>query len=114
MEEPYLRIPYFYSDQYDFSMEYAGYAPTFDRVAFRGDPAGSAFVAFWLDDGRVVAGMNASVAGASDAGASVNASIAALVASRERVAVERLIDPGVPLDELDSLRLSADFTAPRG
>ncbi|HET7026122.1 MAG TPA: FAD-dependent oxidoreductase [Candidatus Limnocylindrales bacterium] len=105
MQEPYRRIPYFYSDQYDLSMEYAGYAPTFDRVAFRGDPASDAFVAFWLEDGRVVAGMNANVP-------NVNESIAALVASRERVAVERLIDPDVALGDLGSLTLSADFTAP--
>lgn len=94
--EPYARIPYFYSDQYDLGMEYAGYAPTWDRVVFRGEPAGRAFVAFWLLDGRVVAGMNANVWQVNDA-------IAALVASKERVAVERLMDPTVQLDDLEAL-----------
>jgi len=94
--EPYARIPYFYSDQYDLGMEYAGFAPTWDQVVFRGEPAGRAFVAFWLKDGRVLAGMNANVWQVNDA-------IAALVASRERVAIERLIDPTIQLDDLEAL-----------
>ena len=35
--EPYTRVPYFYSDQYDVGMEYSGYAPDWDEVIFRGD-----------------------------------------------------------------------------
>ena len=42
-------------------MEYAGYARTWDRVVFRGDPASREFIAFWLVDDRVVAGMNVNV-----------------------------------------------------
>ncbi len=96
MAEPYRRIPYFYSDQYDLGMEYAGYAPAWERVVFRGDTASRTFVAFWLAGGRVVAGMNANVWKVNDA-------IAALVASSEPVNVERLVDPAVPLDDLDAL-----------
>lgn len=101
--EPYLRIPYFYSDQYDLGMEYAGYAPKWDRVVFRGEPANREFVAFWLKDERVAAGMNANVWKVNDA-------IAALVASREKVAIERLRDPAVALDDLDALLLPAGKT----
>ena len=54
--EPYTRVPYFYSDQFDLSLEYAGFPVAFERVAFRGDPASGKFLAFWLSDGRVVAG----------------------------------------------------------
>jgi UPF0288 family protein (methanogenesis marker protein 3) len=57
----YDRIPYFFSDQYDVGMEYSGYAPSWDEVVFRGDRDGGEFVAFWLSDGRVVAGMNVNV-----------------------------------------------------
>ncbi len=103
--EPYAQIPYFYSDQYDLGMEYAGYAPAWDEVVFRGDPANRAFVAFWLRDGRVVAGMNANVW-------QVNGAIAAIVGSAEKVDVERLVDPAVPLDDLEALLLRAEMAAP--
>ncbi|HJT63140.1 MAG TPA: FAD-dependent oxidoreductase [Candidatus Limnocylindria bacterium] len=93
--EPYARIPYFYSDQYDLGMEYAGHARSWDRVVFRGDIATRAFIAFWLLEGRVVAAMNANMG-------PVNASLATLVASRNQVTADRLLDPQVPLDEIVS------------
>jgi len=64
----YDRVPYFYSDQYDLGMEYSGYVEPggYDQVVFRGstEVAGQKapeFVAFWVNDGRVLAGMNANV-----------------------------------------------------
>src|SRR5262249_41757074 len=56
----YDAVPYFYSDQYDLGMETAGLPEpdTYDQVVYRGDLAGRAFIAFWLSDGMVVAGMN--------------------------------------------------------
>jgi 3-phenylpropionate/trans-cinnamate dioxygenase ferredoxin reductase component len=91
----YDRLPYFFSDQYDVGMEYAGFARTWDRVVFRGDPATREFIAFWLVEDRVVAGMNANVWDVTDA-------IQRLI--RERVAVDdrRLADPDVSLDDLVS------------
>jgi 3-phenylpropionate/trans-cinnamate dioxygenase ferredoxin reductase component len=61
--EPYQRLPYFYSDQYDVGMEFVGVAEPGARVVFRGDPAGREFIAFWVRpaDGRVVAAMNVNV-----------------------------------------------------
>ena len=53
------RVPYFFTDQYDLGMEYAGYVEPggYAQVVFRGDVPGREFVAFWLDgDGRVLAG----------------------------------------------------------
>ncbi len=35
----YEKVPYFYSDQYDFGMEYRGWAPRYDQVVLRGDAA---------------------------------------------------------------------------
>lgn len=87
---PYDRIPYFFSDQYDIGMEYSGYATSWDEVVFRGDPASREFIAFWLKDGRVAAGMNVNVWGVAD-------SIAALVAGKRHVDRARLTDPGVDL-----------------
>ena len=57
----YDRLPYFFSDQYDVGMEYSGFARAWDRVVFRGDPASREFIAFWLVEDRVVAGMNVNV-----------------------------------------------------
>lgn len=60
------RLPYFFTDQYDLGMEYVGHAePTGEGVAaevvVRGDLAAREFIAFWVRDGRVVAGMNVNV-----------------------------------------------------
>jgi 3-phenylpropionate/trans-cinnamate dioxygenase ferredoxin reductase subunit len=57
----YDRIPYFFSDQYDMGMEYSGWPLPWDQVAFRGDPASGAFVAFYLDHGVVTGGVNVNV-----------------------------------------------------
>jgi 3-phenylpropionate/trans-cinnamate dioxygenase ferredoxin reductase component len=89
----YERLPYFFSDQYDVGMEYAGYATRWDEVVFRGDPASREFIAFWLEHGCVVAGMNVNVWDVTDA-------IQALIRSRTPVDLRRLRDPDVPLEAL--------------
>ena len=89
----YDRIPYFFSDQYDVGMEYSGYATSWDQVAFRGDPATGEFMAFWLHENRVLAGMNVNVW-------DVNEHVQALIRSRRPVELEALRDPGVPLESL--------------
>ena len=91
----YDRIPYFFSDQYDAGMEYSGFAPEWDEVVFRGDREGGEFIAFWLRDARVVAGMNVNVW-------DVNDHIQALIRSRQPVTVAALADPDTPLDSLAS------------
>jgi len=60
-DQPYDRLPYFFSDQYDVGMEYSGYAADFDEVVFRGDIPNREFIAYWLKDGVVKAGMNVNV-----------------------------------------------------
>ena len=90
---PYARLPYFYSDQYDLSMEYSGFAATWDRVVVRGDPAARQFIAFWLKDQRVVAGMNANVW-------DVTEPIQALIRGGLPVDPARLADPDIPLDQV--------------
>jgi 3-phenylpropionate/trans-cinnamate dioxygenase ferredoxin reductase component len=89
----YERVPYFFSDQYDVGMEYAGHSAPGDTVVFRGDPATREFIAFWLRDGRVTAGMNVNVW-------DVNEHLQELVRSGASVGPERLRNPDVPLDEL--------------
>lgn len=55
------RLPYFFSDQYDLGMEYLGnIGPDgYDQVVLRGTPEKAIFTAFWLSEGRVLAGMHA-------------------------------------------------------
>ena len=91
----YDRVPYFYTDQYDLGMEYAGYVEPggYDQVIFRGDVERREFIAFWLARGRVLAGMNVNVW-------DVNDTIQALVRSGHPVDTGRLADPGVPLQDL--------------
>lgn len=48
--EEYDELPYFFTDQYELGMEYAGYASGSQRVVFSGDVAGREFVTFWRDD----------------------------------------------------------------
>ena len=92
-EEPYDRIPYFFSDQYDVGMEYSGLARGSDEVVFRGDPASRELIAFWIADGRVAAGMNVNVWDVTDA-------IQRVIRSRAPVDGGRLADPDVPLEQL--------------
>jgi len=92
-DEPYDHVPYFFSDQYDVGMEYSGYAPRWDRVVFRGDPAGREFIAFWLQGDRLLAAMNVNVWDVSDA-------LREVLAARVAVDDAALADPDVPLDRL--------------
>jgi 3-phenylpropionate/trans-cinnamate dioxygenase ferredoxin reductase subunit len=89
------RVPYFFSDQYDLGMEYSGYAEPggYDRVVFRGDVPGREFVAFWLADGRVLAGMNVNIWDVTD-------DIQRLVRSGSPIDPDRLTNPTVQLTDL--------------
>jgi 3-phenylpropionate/trans-cinnamate dioxygenase ferredoxin reductase component len=92
-EAPYDRLPYFYSDQYDVGMEYSGHARDWDRVVIRGDRDSGEFIAFWLHQRRVVAGMNVNVW-------DVNEHVQALIRSRREVDVAALADPDTPLQSI--------------
>jgi 3-phenylpropionate/trans-cinnamate dioxygenase ferredoxin reductase subunit len=92
-DEPYDRLPYFFSDQYDLGMEYTGLHRAADRVVFRGDPASREFIAFWLAGDRVTAAMNVNVW-------DVVEPIERLIRSRAAIDERRLIDPDVALAAL--------------
>jgi 3-phenylpropionate/trans-cinnamate dioxygenase ferredoxin reductase subunit len=91
----YDQLPYFYTDQYDLGMEYSGLvAPGgYDQVVFRGDKDRREFIAFWLHQGRVLAGMNVNIW-------DVNDDVQALIRTGHVVDPARLADPGVPLNTL--------------
>jgi 3-phenylpropionate/trans-cinnamate dioxygenase ferredoxin reductase subunit len=91
-------IPYFYSDQYDVGMEYSGYVGRdgYDSVVYRGDRQSREFIAFWVKDGRVLAGMNVNVWDVQD---QIRALIKAGYEGKS-VDLDRLADPDSPLDGL--------------
>ena len=89
----YQKIPYFFSDQYDLGMEYSGFATRWDDVVYRGSKQDREVIVFWLDKGRVVAGMNVNVWDVAD-------DIAALVQAKRSVDPERLADVSVELSAL--------------
>jgi 3-phenylpropionate/trans-cinnamate dioxygenase ferredoxin reductase subunit len=90
----YEELPYFYTDQYDLGMEYVGHAGGgYDQVVVRGDLEARQFIAFWLRDGRVKAGMNVNVWDVTD-------SVKALIRSGQPIPAQALADPGTALDDL--------------
>ncbi|MGA5728599.1 NAD(P)/FAD-dependent oxidoreductase [Streptomyces seoulensis] len=91
----YDRVPYFFSDQYDLGLEYSGWAPpgSYDQVVLRGNAGKREFIAFWVREGRVLAGMNVNVW-------DVTEHIQRLIRSGAEVDVDALADPHVPLADL--------------
>ena len=88
-------LPFFYTDQYDLGMEYVGYTEDgqYDQVVIRGDVHARRFVALWVADRRVVAGMHANEWDATE-------HLDALVTSGRTIDLERLADPTIPLAEV--------------
>ncbi|MET8243079.1 FAD-dependent oxidoreductase [Streptomyces sp. NPDC005202] len=93
----YDRVPYFFSDQYDMGMEYSGWAPpgSYDEVVIRGDAGKREFIAFWVKEHRVLAGMNVNVWDVTDP-------IQRMIRTRAQVDTEALSDPHVPLESLSA------------
>jgi 3-phenylpropionate/trans-cinnamate dioxygenase ferredoxin reductase subunit len=95
----YDPIPFFFSDQYDAGLEYAGNVPrdAGAEIVLRGDPSSDEFMAFWVvpdgDGVRVLAGMHVNVWDTIDA-------VQKLVRERTVVDRDRLADPDVPLEDL--------------
>ncbi|HEV8143881.1 MAG TPA: FAD-dependent oxidoreductase [Methylomirabilota bacterium] len=59
-EQPYDYIHSFWSDQYEHTIEYVGFATSWDRLVFRGRPESRTFLGFYLKDGilRAAVGLN--------------------------------------------------------
>src|SRR2546421_2332539 len=90
---PYTKIPYFWSDQYDVSLEYRGHASGEHHIVWRGDRSGRRFSVFYLRGGRVhaVLSMNDKETGAAGAG---------LIESQREVDARTLADLSVDLQRL--------------
>jgi 3-phenylpropionate/trans-cinnamate dioxygenase ferredoxin reductase subunit len=90
-----VRPSYFYTDQYDLSMEYTGdIGPAgYDRVIFRRYAEPGQMIVFWLSEQRVQAGMNVNVWDVAE-------DIERLVQSARPINVDDLADPDIPLASL--------------
>jgi 3-phenylpropionate/trans-cinnamate dioxygenase ferredoxin reductase component len=100
--EPYDYMHSFWSDQYEHVVEYIGFAPTWDRLVFRGDPAGRKFLGFYLKDGVVRAAMGLDRGGDPEdpKGDSELAVVAGLIRDRVPADPGRLADESVDLKRL--------------
>lgn len=54
--EAYDSIPFFWSDQYEYGLQYYGNSLAWDQVVLRGQPEQGSFTAFYLKRGRIEAG----------------------------------------------------------
>jgi len=97
-EAPWDHLPYFFTDQYDLGMEYAGWLPpgAEPEVVVRGDLEGRECIVFWIVDGRVAAGMNVNIWDVTDP-------IQRLIRAGLKgvtVDLKQLADPEIPLISL--------------
>jgi 3-phenylpropionate/trans-cinnamate dioxygenase ferredoxin reductase subunit len=86
------RPSYFFTDQYDLSMEYTGdIGPSgYDQVIFRRYPDPRQLIVFWLSEQRIQAGMNINIWDVAD-------DIERLVQSPHPANTDDLADPDIPL-----------------
>ena len=100
--EPYDYLHTFWSDQYEHVVEYVGFAASWDRLVFRGDPASRKFLGFYLKDGLVRAAVGLDRGGDPEdpKGGSELAVVGDLIRKRVPAEPERLADEGVDLERL--------------
>jgi 3-phenylpropionate/trans-cinnamate dioxygenase ferredoxin reductase component len=90
---PYEEIPWFWSDQYEHSLQYAGFHTEWDELVVRGSMEQRNFVAFYRKDGRVLAAV------ALDRGRDLRRSIP-LIKAQEQVGAATLRNPDIDLRTL--------------
>ncbi|OLC15409.1 MAG: hypothetical protein AUH29_07895 [Candidatus Rokubacteria bacterium 13_1_40CM_69_27] len=104
-EQPYDYVHSFWSDQYEHSIEYVGFAARWDRLVFRGRPESRTFLGFYLKDGIVRAAVGLNRGGDPEDPKADGELRAAVNFVRNRVAV----DPAKLVDEdVDLRRLAVD------
>jgi 3-phenylpropionate/trans-cinnamate dioxygenase ferredoxin reductase subunit len=87
------RLPYFWSDQYDVSLEYRGHASGQDRAIWRGDREALHFSVFYIRDGRIHAVLSINDKKVNEVGGK-------LIESRRTVDEKTLADVSTDLSEL--------------
>jgi len=103
-EQPYDYLHSFWSDQYEHSIEYIGFAASWDRLVFRGHLERRQFLGFYLNEGRVRAAVGVNRGGDPEdpAGDGELKAVGALIRNRVTVDPMRLAD-----EEVDLRRLAA-------
>jgi 3-phenylpropionate/trans-cinnamate dioxygenase ferredoxin reductase component len=94
-DEPYDEIPWFWSDQYEHNLQYAGFHTQWDELVVRGSMEERNFVAFYRKDRRILAAV------ALNRGRDLRHSMP-LIRAREPVDAARLCDLDVDLRVLAS------------
>src|SRR5215203_1936441 len=92
-DELYDEVPWFWSDQYDFNLQYAGFHTEWDEFVVRGSMKERNFVAFYRKDGRVLAAV------AANQGRDLRRSMR-LIKAQNPVDATKLQDPNVDLRTL--------------
>ena len=102
--EPYDYLHSFWSDQYEHTLEYVGFAATWDRLVFRGRPESRAFLGFYLKDGilRAAVGLNRGGDPEDPNADSELKVVANLIRHRVAVDATRLADEDIDLHGLAS------------
>jgi 3-phenylpropionate/trans-cinnamate dioxygenase ferredoxin reductase subunit len=90
---PYEEIPWFWSDQYEHNLQYAGFHTEWDELVVRGRLEERSFVAFYRKDGRVLAAV------AIGRGRDLRRSVP-LIKAQEQVEAAMLRDPDIDLRTL--------------
>lgn len=94
---PYDPVPFFWSDQYEFGLQYYGSVAAWDDVVVRGRPHEGSFSAFYLQNGRVGA--------ACTVNRSRDMSAIKRLLGRSGIPAQKLADDAVPLNELVATEL---------
>jgi 3-phenylpropionate/trans-cinnamate dioxygenase ferredoxin reductase subunit len=92
-DTPYTKLPYFWSDQYDVSLEYRGQASGNDAAVWRGDRENLTFTVFYLRDGLVEGVLSMNDSKTNEVGGK-------LIETRRPVAASALQDASVDLADL--------------
>ena len=90
---PYTKVPYFWSDQYDVSLEYRGHASGESRAIWRGDREGQTFSVFYFTNGLIDAVLSMNDKKTNELGGK-------LIESRRPVDESALADSGTDLSGL--------------
>jgi 3-phenylpropionate/trans-cinnamate dioxygenase ferredoxin reductase subunit len=92
--EPYDYLHTFWSDQYEHTIEYVGFAADWDQLVFRGEPASRKFLGFYLKDGIVRAAVGLDRGGDPEdpKNESELRAVAMLIRDRVRVDAARLAE----------------------